>query len=138
MSIQTISPSSGESIFTHPGLTTAEVTALIATSAASFPSFRKTTLSQRKTWIVSALDYMASIKDTLVAELTAQMGRPVAFAGVEVDTMRKRADYMMGIAEKSLADMPGQEEEGFKRWTSLEPVGPVLIISAWNVSSKSW
>ncbi|KAJ6786620.1 hypothetical protein PWT90_10655 [Aphanocladium album] len=132
MSINTISPSTGSTIFTHPGVAPAELDLILSTAASSFASYKKTTLSQRKTWITAALDRMAGLKETLSQELTAQMGRPAAFAGVEIDTMRKRADYMLSIAEDKLADMPGQAEEGFKRWTSQEPVGPVLIISAWN------
>lgn len=135
MSIQTISPSTGATIFTHPGHSAAETTALIDTAAAAFKTYKKTTLAQRTQWVVAALDIIKGLKETLVGELTAQMGRPIASAGGEIDTMRKRADYMMSIAEQALADLPGQAEEGFKRWTSLEPVGPVLIVSAWNVST---
>ncbi|KAF1734636.1 Phenylacetaldehyde dehydrogenase [Beauveria bassiana] len=130
MSITTISPSTGLPIFTHPGISSPA--ALLSAASASFASYRRTTLAQRKTWIVAALDYLAGIKATLEEELTAQMGRPAAFAGAEIETMRKRADYMLERAEEALGDIKGQEEEGFKRWTSQEPVGPVLIVSAWN------
>lgn len=135
MSINTISPSTGKSIFAHPGVSPADLPAILTTASDAFTTYRKTTLAQRKTWILAALEHLARMKETLCEELTAQMGRPAAFAGVEIDTMRKRADYMLGIAETALGDMKGQDEEGFKRWTSHEPVGPVLIVSAWNVSS---
>ncbi len=135
MSINTISPSTGKSIFAHPGVFPADLPAILTTASDAFTTYRKTTLAQRKTWILAALEHLARMKETLCEELTAQMGRPAAFAGVEIDTMRKRADYMLGIAETALGDMKGQDEEGFKRWTSQEPVGPVLIVSAWNVSS---
>ncbi|OAA73072.1 aldehyde dehydrogenase (NAD) family protein (Eurofung) [Akanthomyces lecanii RCEF 1005] len=132
MSINTISPSTGKSIFAHPGVSPADLPAILTTASDAFTTYRKTTLAQRKTWILAALEHLARMKETLCEELTAQMGRPAAFAGVEIDTMRKRADYMLGMAETALGDMKGQDEEGFKRWTSQEPVGPVLIVSAWN------
>ncbi|KAM3510112.1 hypothetical protein MY11210_006029 [Beauveria gryllotalpidicola] len=130
MSITTISPSTGLPIFTHPGISSPA--ALLSAASASFASYRSTTLAQRKAWIVAALNHLARIKPALEEELTAQMGRPAAFAGAEIDTMRKRADYMLESAEEALRDIKGQEEQGFKRWTSKEPVGPVLIVSAWN------
>lgn len=135
MSINTVSPSTGQTIFTHPGLSADALAATLAAASAAFAAYRRTTLAQRKAWVVAALDHLAGVRGALCAELTAQMGRPAAFAGVEVDTMRKRADYMLGIAEAALGDLPGQQEDGFKRWTSQEPVGPVLIVSAWNVST---
>ncbi|KAJ3482575.1 hypothetical protein NLG97_g7533 [Lecanicillium saksenae] len=90
MSINTISPSTGSTIFTHPGASPSDVDTILAASSSSFASYKKTSLAQRKTWITSALDHMAARKETLSQELTAQMGRPAAFAGVEIDTMRKR------------------------------------------------
>ncbi|OAQ97312.1 hypothetical protein LLEC1_00071 [Akanthomyces lecanii] len=132
MSINTVSPSTGQSIFAHPGVSPAELPAILAAAADAFATYRRTSLAQRRTWIVAALDHLARMRDTLCGELTAQMGRPAASAGVEIDTMRRRAEYMLGIAEMALGDIKGQSEDGFKRWTSKEPVGPVLIVSAWN------
>lgn len=136
MSIITISPSTDKSIFTHSKVSPADLPAILTAASDAFTTYRKTTLAQRKTCIVAALDHLAQMKGTLCEKLTAQMGRPASFVGVEIDTMRKRADYMLGIAETALGDMQGQAEQGFKRWTSQEPVGPVLIVSAWNVSNQ--
>ncbi|XWW96231.1 hypothetical protein V2A60_004204 [Cordyceps javanica] len=142
MSINTISPSTGLTIFTHPGVSVSgsesesgsdELGAVLRASAAAFATYRAaTTLGQRKAWVVAALDHLRGLRAALCEELTAQMGRPAAFAGAEVDTMRARADYLLEIADAALADLPGRAEDGFRRWTSQEPVGPVLIVSAWN------
>lgn len=133
--IRTISPSSGQVIFECPGASVDEARASVDRAHAAFQSYRKTSLDERKALTVKALDALAGIKDQLAQELSVQMGRPIKFAGVEIDTMRKRADYLLDIASEALAHLPGQDEPGFRRWISKESVGPVLIVGAWNVST---
>lgn len=134
--IRTLSPSTGEVIFERPGATIEEARTMLAQASEAFVSYRKSSLDERKAIVTKALDLLAGMRDQLSQELTTQMGRPIKFSGVEIDTMRKRADYLMGIAPEALADLPGAPESGFKRWVSREPVGPVLIVSAWNVSQE--
>jgi hypothetical protein len=58
------------------------------------------------------------------------MGRPIAFGAKEVETMQKRADYLLGISEQALQSLPGQPEAGFRRWIEKEPIGSTLVIFA--------
>lgn len=132
--IRTVSPSTGQVIFTHSGTTIDEARATANRAREAFKSYKKTTLAERKAIVVKALDHLAAQREKLSLELSQQMGRPIAFAGGEIDTMRKRADYLLDIASQALEDLPGREEDGFERWISKESVGPVLIVSAWNVS----
>lgn len=132
--IRTISPSTGEVIFEQDGVSLEAAQQMVDKAHAAFLKYRKTTLNQRKEYIVKALDNVAEKIDQLSDELTKQMGRPIAFSAVEIKTMRKRADYLLDVAEEALADIPGRNEPGFRRWISKESVGPVLIVSAWNVS----
>ncbi|KAF7552436.1 hypothetical protein G7Z17_g4309 [Cylindrodendrum hubeiense] len=122
--IRTISPSSGQVIFECPGASVEEARASVDRAHAAFQSYRKTSLDERKALVVKALDVLAGIKDQLAQELSVQMGRPIKFAGAEIDTMRKRADYLLEIASEALAHLPGQDEPGFRRWISKESVGP--------------
>ena len=48
-----------------------------------------------------------------------------------------RAEYLLQIAQESLADLPGQPQAGFKRMVKRVPVGPILIAGAWNVSNAT-
>lgn len=135
--IRTISPSTGEVIFEQDDISLEAARGLVDNAHAAFLTYRKTTLDQRKEYVVKALDAVADMIDQLSEELTTQMGRPIKFSAAEIKTMRKRADYLLDIAEEALADIPGRNEPGFRRWISKESVGPVLIVSAWNVSSSS-
>lgn len=51
-----------------------------------------------------------------------------------VTTAIKRADYLLKISDETLADTDGEAEKGFKRFIRKVPVGPVLVLFAWNVS----
>ena len=133
--IRTLSPSTNKVIFEHPGISLDEARQIAQASQDAFRTYKQTTLSQRKEIILKALDLIAANKETLAEELTTQMGRPIAFSAKEIETFRKRGDYLLDIAEESLKSLPGAPENGFRRFLKKEPVGPTLIITAWNVSS---
>jgi len=61
-----------------------------------------------------------------------QIGRPVKHARKEIATAVVRGRYLLNISEKSLEDTPGAPETGFRRYIKKVPVGPVLILFAWN------
>ncbi|KAI9933500.1 hypothetical protein AWENTII_002435 [Aspergillus wentii] len=130
--IRTISPSTNQVIFEHPGTSVEEARKIAQASQDAFKSYKKTPFSERKSIIVKALDLIDANKETLSHELTTQMGRPIAYCAKEIDTMRKRAEYLLSIAEGCLKEIPGQAEAGFRRSVRKEPVGPVLISCAWN------
>jgi acyl-CoA reductase-like NAD-dependent aldehyde dehydrogenase len=133
--ITTISPTTDEPILTRNGISPQELEQLPDIATQSFNSWRKTTLKQRQDIIKGALKLLDERKDELATELTVQMGRPIAYTAKEVSTAIKRAEYLLKISEEVLQDTPGEAEKGFKRFIRKVPVGPVLIIFAWNVST---
>ncbi|KAL1625878.1 hypothetical protein SLS56_007117 [Neofusicoccum ribis] len=108
------------------------MTIIFLDSQDAFLEFRKTSLSWRKSLVEKALSIIHDRKELLGRELTMQMGRPINYSTKEIDTMQKRAAYLLNICRKALADIPGIPEAGFKRWISKEPVGPCLLVFAWN------
>lgn len=135
--ITTISPTTGEPILTRNGISPTELEQLPDIATAAFDSWRKTTLQQRQNIIKKALDILDAKKDELATELTVQMGRPIAYTAKEVTTAIKRAEYLVKISDDVLQDTPGEAEKGFKRFIRKVPVGPVLIIFAWNVGATT-
>ncbi|KAE8366758.1 Aldehyde/histidinol dehydrogenase [Aspergillus caelatus] len=130
--IRTLSPSTNKVIFEHPGTSLDEARAIAQASENAFQSYKQLSLAERKAIIVKALNIVDANKETLANELTAQMGRPIAYCTKEIDTMRKRADYLLSIADDSLKNLPGQAESGFRRFLKKEPLGVTLISTAWN------
>lgn len=102
-------------------------------SYAAFKSFSTIPLAKRREIVVKALAIIQERKMELGRELSEQMGRPVSFSHKEIETMQKRADYLLDIAEEALSPLPGRTEPGFRRCIKKIPVGPTLIVFAWNV-----
>ena len=130
----TISPINNKPLLTRNGLTDADLEALPRNAVEAFKSFRRTSVHERQEIVRKALHLLGKRKDELARELTEQMGRPIAYAGKEITTAIARAEYLLKISDDALSDIEGEPERGFKRYIKKVPVGPVLIIFAWNVS----
>ncbi|KAF2396685.1 aldehyde dehydrogenase [Trichodelitschia bisporula] len=128
----TISPSTNKPVTTRTGLSDSALATLPSTATAAFASFRQTTLKKRQAIIHKALKLLTQRKDVLARELTEQMGRPIAYTAKEITTAVARAEYLLKISDDALADTDGEAESGFKRYIRKVPVGPVLILFAWN------
>ncbi|KAI5463454.1 Aldehyde/histidinol dehydrogenase [Mariannaea sp. PMI_226] len=130
--ITTISPNTNEPILTRNGASAADLELLPKVATEAFESWRKTTLKERQAIVRKFLDNLAAKKEELGEELTAQMGRPINYTAGEVATAVKRGDYLLKISDEALKDTDGEAEKGFKRFIRKIPVGPVLVIFAWN------
>ncbi|OBT58513.1 hypothetical protein VE04_01261 [Pseudogymnoascus sp. 24MN13] len=130
--LTTISPTTNKGILTRTGATPADPEKIVDVSAERFKTWSKTSLSERQAIVKKALEILVTKKDEYAKELTEQMGRPIAYTGVEVTTAAKRGDYLLKISESALEDTPGEAEKGFTRYIKKLPVGPVLILFAWN------
>lgn len=134
--INTISPNTGETVITRNGASAADLEMLPKVATEAFESFRKTTLKERQEIVKKFLKGLADRESELAEELTTQMGRPIAFTGKEISTAVKRGEYLLAVSDEVLKDTDGEAEKGFKRFIRKVPVGPILVIFAWNVSSR--
>lgn len=124
--ITTISPITGKPLLIRQGLSVSEIPSLISASKKAFSTFRHThPLKKRQEIVRKALDILSSRADELAKELTAQMGRPIAYTAKEVSTAVMRAEYLLKISDEVLSDSAGEAQEGFKRFIRKEPLGPV-------------
>jgi acyl-CoA reductase-like NAD-dependent aldehyde dehydrogenase len=133
----TISPTTNKPIVTKAGLSEEELKLLPVTAAEAFKSFRNTALEERQNVVRKALNLLEKKKDELAKELTEQMGRPISYTAKEISTAVARGSYLLKISGETLQDTPGETESGFQRYIKKLPVGPTLIIFAWNVSGLS-
>jgi len=65
-------------------------------------------------------------------ELSRQIGRPISQAPGELRGFKERADYMLSIAEKKLADLDVTRDNNFKNFIKRRPLGLVFVIAPWN------
>ena len=132
----TISPTTNQAVVTRDATSESEIGLLPGKAATAFEVYRKTDFKERQQIVTKALDLLLARQDRLAKELTEQMGRPISFTAKEITTAVTRGRYLLEISQEALQDTPGVVEEGFKRYIRKVPVGPVLIIFAWNVSLR--
>ncbi|KAK0621657.1 Aldehyde/histidinol dehydrogenase [Bombardia bombarda] len=130
--IKTISPTTDEAILTRNGISPDELNQMPDIATWAFQSWSTTKLVNRQIIIGKALKLLLEKQDELATELTVQMGRPIAYTAKEITTAVKRAEYLLKISDEVLKDTDGEAEKGFKRFIRKIPVGPVLVIFAWN------
>ena len=131
--ITTISPTTNKPVLTRIGISPSEVEQLPIQAAKAFEKFKESTLKERQEIVKKALRLLNEKQDVLAKELTEQMGRPIAYTAKEVTTAVKRGEYLLKISEEALKDTDGEAESGYKRFIRKVPVGPVLVLFAWNV-----
>ena len=135
--LTTISPSTNKPVLTREGLSDSDVARLPAIATQAFNGFRQTSLEDRQGIVRRALKLIHVNQDVLAEELTEQMGRPIAYAAKEITTAVARGEYLLKISGDTLKDTEGEAEKGFRRYIRKAPIGPVLILFAWNVGECS-
>ena len=134
--IETISPITSRPIITRTGLSDADIALLPAIATQAFNTYHQSTpLETRQAIVRRALGIITARQVALAEELTEQMGRPIAYTTKEITTAVARSEYMLKISGQCLRDTEGEAEQGFKRYIRKCPIGPVLIMFAWNVRS---
>lgn len=109
------------------------VEAALEKAVAAQKEWKKTTLAEREAICRKAVEYFLNHADEIGLELTWQMGRPVRYTANEIRRgFQERANYMISVAEKALADVEVDEIPGFKRFVKREPLGVVFVVAPWN------
>ena len=70
--------------------------------------------------------------DVIGEELSKQIGRPISQAAGELNGFKERADYMLSIAEKKLANIDVTKDSNFKSFIKRKALGIVFVIAPWN------
>ncbi|GAA3543080.1 aldehyde dehydrogenase family protein [Zobellella aerophila] len=89
-------------------------------------------LAERAALCNRAVDAFVANKAAIAEEISWMMGRPIRYAGGEVDGLAERARYMIGVAEEALAPVRLPEKPGFERYIKREALGLVLVVAPWN------
>ncbi|KAL3418461.1 Succinate-semialdehyde dehydrogenase [Phlyctema vagabunda] len=130
--LTTISPITNKAVVTRDAISEFALAQQADVATEAFLSFRKTSLAERQAIVKKALALLTEKKDVLAKEITEQMGRPIAYTAKEVTTAVMRGEYLLKISDEVFKDTDGEAEQGFKRFIRKVPVGPVLILFAWN------
>lgn len=130
--ISTISPASNRVVVERNGLSPAESRQLPVTALKAFTLYSKWPLEKRQEVVKKALELLKKRQAELAHEITRQMGRPISYGTKEIQTAVARGEYMLKVSKEALSDTEGEVEKGFKRYIKKMPLGPVLVLFAWN------
>ena len=130
--IKLISPVDGSTWVERQPLDLANAEAAAARARTAQPAWAARPLAERIALVKAGVAKLTEMKDAIVPELAAQMGRPVKFGAGEFGGVNARADYMASIAEDTLAPKVIEDSDKFRRYLAREALGVIFVIAPWN------
>ncbi|KAJ3290758.1 hypothetical protein HDU79_002972 [Rhizoclosmatium sp. JEL0117] len=127
-----VSPCTGTVVATHTLIGEQEALTRVAKAKEAAATWRRTPLEERVRVVAKFVDAFVTDGENVATELATLIGRPIQHCRNEVRGFEERARYLLSIAKESLADKHLPAKEGFTRFIRRDPLGVVLIISAWN------
>ncbi|GLY17101.1 succinate-semialdehyde dehydrogenase [Kineosporia sp. NBRC 101677] len=131
MSITTIDPTTGAPLHTYPTHGPDEIEALVARGAAAAAAWGRVPLEQRVQLVQQLAEELRGHRDDLAGLIVAEMGKPLAEAGGEVEKSALTAEYYADNASAILARRT-VEVGPARAWITQEPLGLLLAVMPWN------
>ena len=129
---QTISPVD-DSVFVERNYSSdQEIADALARAVVAQRAWKQMLISDRAKVCLQAVEVLLEMKADIAKELCWQMGRPVRYCEGEVDGFAERARYMVRIAERKLAAIDCNDQQGFNRYIQREPLGVIFSVAPWN------
>jgi len=130
---RTITPVDGSVYVQRPLAASAAIERTLAKAVEAQRKWRQVSVGERAVICRRMADWCVERADALAAELSWQMGRPLAQSPGELKRgFHERALHMCSIAEETLADIALPDKSGFRRFIRREPLGVVLVVAPWN------
>lgn len=133
--LQCISPVDSSVYVERPLATEYEIQNALHSAQAAQSRWKPVPVGERAALVRAAVKHLQQKKVELAEEICWQMGRPIAYAGGEIDGLAERALYMAALAESPegpLSDIQLPEKPGFRRFIRREPLGTAFVIAPWN------
>lgn len=130
--LSVVNPFTEDVVARYPLLAESEVDSVVAQARAAQAEWRWAPLAERKALCVKFIEAFGGMAGEVAANVTRQMGKPLSQAQGEVRTMIARAEYLISIADATLADEYLPQDGDLVKYIRHEPLGVVLDIVAWN------
>ncbi|HJU74610.1 MAG TPA: aldehyde dehydrogenase family protein [Gemmatimonadaceae bacterium] len=131
--LQTVTPIDGSVVVERPLASDAEIEATVVRAVEAQRRWSEVPVAERVAICTRAVEWCVARADELGAELTSQMGRPIAHSPFELRRgFQERGKYMAEIAASALADIEVERSQNFHRFIRREPLGVVLVLAPWN------
>ena len=126
------SPVNDSILASRPFASEANIDGAVSAAREAQRHWRNQPIGTRAVLCHAFVDAMLAMQGEIVPELAWQMGRPVRYGGGELRGFEERARHMIGISDSALANITPEQEPGFERFVTREPLGVVLTIAPWN------
>lgn len=131
MPIQTINPTTGETLETFAALTEPQIEEKLETAHRAAKSWRLAPLAERVGVLRRAAELLESRKTEYGRLMTLEMGKTLKSAIEEAVKCASGCRYYAENAERILADEP-VEIKGERGYVAYQPIGVVLAVMPWN------
>lgn len=131
MTMESINPTTGETIKTYAETTPQQVHGILEEASAAFHSWRRSSFGERAALIRRAARILLDDKEKYATLMTREMGKPIAESRAEVEKCAWVCNYYADHAEGFLQPEVIKTDAG-KSFVTFQPLGVVLAIMPWN------
>lgn len=125
-------PATGGVLADVPDATPLSIRQRVDRARADQPGWAKTPLQERLDIIRRFRALLVEKKEKLAQTLTAEVGKPITQSRSEIDGTLGRIDYFIDQVPKVLRNEVVHKDGALEERITLEPLGTILNISAWN------
>jgi len=130
--IETVDPTTGKPLATHPVMDDAAIESAVAEVAEAASTWAASPVEGRAALLVAIADSLVAQRDSLAELITSEMGKPLREARGEVDKSATTARWYAENLERLLEPQPVDVGGTASAWVTREPIGPVLAVMPWN------
>jgi len=131
MPIETINPTTGESVERFKPFSRATIDATLAEARRAFEKWRRVPMAERGRLMTSAAKLLRQNARQHAELITLEMGKPITQAVAEVEKCAWACEHFAANAATLLADEP-IATEARRSAVHFEPLGVVLAVMPWN------
>ena len=132
------SPIDGSQVATYTQATPMEVETAIAQSGTAFQAWRTVPAPRRGELVRLFGNALRDHKDSLARLVTIDCGKPLSEGFGEVQEMIDICDFAVGLSRQLHGLTIASERPGHRMMEQWHPLGPTLVISAFNFPVAVW
>lgn len=131
MAIESINPTSGETLQTFEELTEQQIDEKIQQAADTFCRYQKTPFRERAALMLRVAEILEREKEQFGRLMTLEMGKPIQAGIDEAAKCAWACRYYVENAERFLADQKVDTNASLS-FIRYQPLGPILAVMPWN------
>ena len=131
MAIESVNPSTGDTIKTYDEMTPQQTAAAVAEAHEAWKAWRKVPFRERAVPMKKAAAILRQRKEEFATLMALEMGKPLKQGIAETEKSALGCDYYADHAEGHLAPETIKTDAS-KSGVAFEPIGVVLAVMPWN------